>query len=92
MYAIANAKKSTLIRFVVDINAVDEYGVMDIKDMGPRTKYPFEALTIGQCFIVPMKDVKYNTLRSAAAGAHWGKRFQVVPHPDKHVYEVVRVK
>lgn len=71
---------------------VDQFGVRSAEDIHASTKYPFEMLELGECFVVPYDHVKPSTIRVAASRAHYGKRFRVLQHDDKLVYEIVRVR
>ena len=58
------------------------------------TNFPFEALEVGQSFLVPVEDFAEQTIRNAAAkaGKKLSRRFCVVKHSALHnVFEVGRL-
>lgn len=57
------------------------------------TGFPFEALEVGQSFLVPVEDFAEQTVRNAAAkaGKKLSRRFSVVKHLAPHnVFEIAR--
>ena len=58
------------------------------------TNFPFEALEVGQSFLVPLNDFAEQSVRNAAskAGKKLSRRFCVVKHSALHnVFEVGRL-
>ncbi len=58
------------------------------------TNFPFEALEVGQSFLVPVEDFAEQSVRNAAskAGKKLSRRFCVVKHSALHnVFEVGRL-
>ena len=58
------------------------------------TNFPFEALEVGQSFLVPVEDFAEQSIRNAAskAGKKLSRRFCVVKHSALHnVFEVGRL-
>lgn len=58
------------------------------------TNFPFEALEVGQSFLVPVEDFAEQSIRNAAskAGKKLSRKFSVVKHPAPHnVFEIARV-
>ncbi len=58
------------------------------------TNFPFEALEVGQSFLVPVEDFAEQSVRNAAskAGKKLSRRFCVVKHSAPHnVFEVGRL-
>ena len=58
------------------------------------TNFPFEALEVGQSFLVPVEDFAQQSVRNAAskAGKKLSRRFCVVKHSALHnVFEVGRL-
>lgn len=64
-----------------------------ISGVTPKSKYPWKTLNIGKVFIVPFDSVTYGGMMSLAyaAGKRLNKKFKVVIHNDKRVYEVGRL-
>lgn len=58
-----------------------------------RTKYPFDALVIGQCFCVPIAEANETSLRLTATkkGKATSKKFSVIKHQSHGVVEVARI-
>lgn len=63
------------------------------KSEGYRYKEQFENVPIGKVFIVPMSEIGLGSIRPLASnvGKKLKKRFKVVVHDDKRVFEVVRL-
>lgn len=59
-----------------------------------RTKYPFDELTIGQSFTVPILEANESSMRLSATrkGKETGKTFTVIKHRDFNCIEVARIK
>ena len=58
------------------------------------TNFPFEALEVGQSFLVPVEDFAEQSVRNAAskAGKKLSRRFCVVKHSAPHnLFEVARL-
>ncbi len=58
-----------------------------------RTKYPIDALNIGQCFCVPLAEANETSLRLTATkrGKATGRKFSVIKHTQPAVVEVARI-
>jgi len=58
-----------------------------------RSKYPFDALKIGQCFTVLSAEANENSIRLTATnrGKKSGKKFTVIKHKDFKLIEVARI-
>lgn len=59
-----------------------------------ESKYPINAMLIGQSFCVPEKDMSSNSLRATISRKlkGTGKSFSVIWHDEFKCHEVVRVK
>lgn len=55
-----------------------------------RTKYPFLALEVGQCFLVPYAGANLRSLRTARSAILF-RQFVIIRHDDKRVLEVARI-
>jgi len=58
-----------------------------------RSKYPFDALKIGECFTVPIGEANEASIRITATnrGKKVGKKFTVIKHRDFGLVEVARI-
>lgn len=58
-----------------------------------RSKYPFDAMKIGQCFTVPSAEANEASIRLTATsrGKKTGKKFTVIKHKDFGLIEVARI-
>lgn len=58
-----------------------------------RTKYPTDALKVGQSFTVPISEANEMSLRITASkrGKDTGKKFCVIKHADYQCFEVARI-
>ena len=71
----------------------DVFGVNDVSPHH-RTKYPFDALPIGQSFTLPIEGTNEASLRNQASA--WkkrsgGKTFAVLKHSEYACFEVARI-
>lgn len=71
---------------------------MDTVNVGiqaaPETGYPFVAMLVGQCFVIPFEGKNEKTLRNRVAVQNKKdeRKFIVVKHTEFGCYEVARVK
>jgi len=58
-----------------------------------RSKYKFDQMQVGQCFVVSFTETEEGSLRVAAyrAGKKAGKKFAVLKHDEHSLYEIARV-
>lgn len=72
-------------------SAVDNVGTG--LDEGKNSRWPFNALRIGECFTVPLNSGKEISLRISATnrGKKLGKKFCVIVHKDFLCIEVARI-
>lgn len=57
------------------------------------SKYPFRTMNVGTSFTVPYNDVRETTLRSLCSrhGKKLEKKFRLVRHDDRQIYEIARI-
>lgn len=90
-YPIRKASAEARMKYPMDTLAADPWPPTPIHELSPRVRYPFDALHVGECFLVPADAISQHSIRARASGAHYGRRYRVITHVDKRVYEVVRI-